>query len=217
MQVIGYIRVSTDEQQANGHGLDAQRAAIAAEAKRRRWEVMWVEEVGSGKDMRRRPKLEAALALLDARAADVLVVAKLDRLSRSVRDFADVVERSRRRGWSLVLLDLQLDTSTPMGEAMANMAVVFAQLERRMIGQRTKEGLAAARAKGKRLGSAPRTAPDVERRIQRERRDGAGLRAIAAGLNADAVPTALGGARWHASTVRSILQRIERDVERPVK
>ena len=212
MQVIGYIRVSTDEQQANGHGLDAQRAAITAEGKRRGWDVAWIEEVGSGKDMRCRPKLEAALALLDTHAAEVLVVAKLDRLSRSVRDFADVVERSRRRGWSLVLLDLQLDTSTPMGEAMANMAVVFAQLERRMIGQRTKEGLAAARAKGKRLGSASRTAPDVERRILRERHGGAGLRAIAASLNADAVPTALGGARWHASTVRAILERLERSM-----
>lgn len=80
MQVIGYIRVSTDEQQANGHGLDAQRAAITAEGKRRGWDVAWIEEVGSGKDMRCRPKLEAALALLDTHAAQVLVVAKLDRL-----------------------------------------------------------------------------------------------------------------------------------------
>jgi DNA invertase Pin-like site-specific DNA recombinase len=67
-----------------------------------------------------RPGLEAALEAIERGEADTLVVAKLDRLSRSLLDFAGIMDRSRRKGWSLVALDLALDTTTPSGELMAN-------------------------------------------------------------------------------------------------
>jgi DNA invertase Pin-like site-specific DNA recombinase len=76
---------------------------------------------------------------------------------------------SRKQGWALVIPDLDLDTSTPMGEAMANMAGVFAQFERRMIGQRTREGLAVKCAQGIRLGR-PRSVTDATSKQIRKRR-----------------------------------------------
>src|SRR5690242_4001873 len=97
-RAIGYLRVSTDEQVGSGLGLAAQRAAIVAEAERRGWQLELFEEEGrSGKDLNR-PVLADALDRLDRHQADVLVVAKLDRLSRSVRDFGAVLERAARRG-----------------------------------------------------------------------------------------------------------------------
>jgi len=91
--------------------------------------------------MAKRPGLASALEQLDADQADTLVVSKLDRLSRSLLDFAALVERSRRNGWTLVALDLAVDTTTPSGEMLANVLAAFAQFERRLIGQRTKEGV----------------------------------------------------------------------------
>ena len=88
MHVIGYVRVSTEEQGLSGAGLQAQRAAIIAECERRGWELIEIaEDVGSGKNLKR-PGIRAALDTLAAGDASALVVAKLDRLSRSMLDFA---------------------------------------------------------------------------------------------------------------------------------
>ncbi len=87
------------------------------------------------------------------------------------------------------------------------MLAPFAQFERRLIAQRTKEGLAAKKAQGVVIGR-PRTTPDaVARRVARERERGASLRAIARGLSEDAIPTAQGGSRWYPSTVKALLER----------
>lgn len=204
-KVVGYIRVSTDEQGDSGAGLEAQRAAIAAEAKRRGWHLVEIlEDTASGKTMTRRPGLAAALQRLESGAADALAVAKLDRLSRSLLDFAGLVERSRKQGWQLVALDLGVDTTTPAGEMMANVLAAFAQFERRLISQRTSDALKVKRAQGVRLGR-PRTLSTSVRRILQERQNGLTLAAIADGLNRDAVPTAQGGARWWPRTVSKIL------------
>src|SRR4051812_22324091 len=90
MQAVGYVRVSTSEQADSGLGLQAQRSAIKAEAKRRGWALVGIEEDAgaSGKSMAGRAGLEAALALVESGQAEALVVAKLDRLSRSLLDFA---------------------------------------------------------------------------------------------------------------------------------
>jgi DNA invertase Pin-like site-specific DNA recombinase len=90
---------------------------------------------------------------------------------------------------------------------MANMLATFAQFERRLIGQRTKEALAVKKAQGVRLGRPPVVQKSIVARIQRERDRGASLRAIADGLNHDQVPTAQGGKAWYAATVREILAR----------
>jgi DNA invertase Pin-like site-specific DNA recombinase len=170
---VGYVRVSTDEQERSGAGIEAQRAAITAELERRGWRLVGIEQdTATGKSTKRRPGLAAALQQLAAGDADSLVVAKLDRLSRSLLDFASLVEQSRREGWSLVALDLGVDTTTPSGEMMANVLAVFAQFERRLIAQRTKDGLAAKREAGtlNRPIGRPRLLPDdVVKRIRAER------------------------------------------------
>jgi DNA invertase Pin-like site-specific DNA recombinase len=204
-KVIGYVRVSTREQGDSGLGLAAQRAAIDAECQRRGWELEQVyEDVASAKDTIR-PGLTAALAALESGLVSGLVVAKIDRLSRSMLDFAGILQRANQRRWGLVVLDLGVDTSTPSGKLVATVIAALAEWEREQISTRTKDALAERRAQGGKLGRPSNVSTDVARRVRREHESGASLRTIAAGLNADGVPTAQGGRQWHASTVRAVL------------
>jgi DNA invertase Pin-like site-specific DNA recombinase len=207
MRVLGYVRVSTEEQQRSGAGLKAQRKAIADECKRRGWHLIEIiEDAGySAKDLKR-PGVQVALETLQQRRADALVVAKLDRLSRSMLDFTTVMATATKQGWALVALDCAVDTTTPAGEAMANVLATFAQFERRLIGQRTREALAAKRASGVRLGRPVSLPSAVSKHIASERKAGRSLAAIADMLNEEQVPTAQGGRQWWPSTVRAVLR-----------
>jgi len=206
MKVIAYTRVSTSEQASNGNGLEAQAAAIEAECERRGWTVAESIQDGgySAKDLKR-PGIVRALELLAKGKADALVAAKLDRLSRSVVDFAGLMERSRKEGWALVALDLGVDSSTPSGEAMAGVLSVFAQFERRMISQRLKDALAAKRARGEQTGPPSRLSASQRAQIRRLRESGMSYRAIADDLTQRGWPTSQDGARWHASSVRALV------------
>ena len=205
MRVIGYLRVSTDEQSESGLGMAAQRRAIQVEAEKRGWEVEWyVDEGRSAKDLNR-PAIKEALAALENGGPKTLVVAKLDRLSRSLLDFATLLARASDAGWEIVSLDLGVDTTTPMGRFVANLMANVAQLERELISQRTREALAAKRAQGVRLGR-PRDIPtDVRDRITAAHTSGDSLTAIAARLTDEGVSTARGGKRWYPSTVRAVV------------
>lgn len=207
MRVIGYVRVSTEEQGVSRLGLEAQRAAIIAECERRDWTLLEViQDVGrSGKDLRR-PGIMRALDELSRGDATALVVAKLDRLSRSMLDFARIMTTAQKQSWALVALDVQVDTTSPSGEAMAHMLATFSQFERRLISERTKQALAQKRAGGVRLGAPPEIDSPIASRIREERAAGRTLREIAQRLNEDRVPTARGG-RWHASTLQRVLAR----------
>jgi DNA invertase Pin-like site-specific DNA recombinase len=204
--------VSTEEQAASGAGMAAQRKAIRAEAERRGWVLIEViEDAGwSAKDLKR-PGIAHALELLRSGQADTLVVAKLDRLSRSMLDFAQLMETARKQSWAVVALDVNVDTTTPSGEMVAGVTAVVAQYERRLIGQRTRDGLAAKHAAGVRLGRRSVLPAAVVERIASERDAGRSLRAIAEGLNADDVATGQGGARWYASSIRAALAAAERE------
>jgi DNA invertase Pin-like site-specific DNA recombinase len=200
--------VSTSEQASSGAGLQAQRQAIIAECERRGWHLVeTIEDAGySARDLRR-PGIQEALRVLEAGKASALVVAKIDRLSRSMLDFSKLMAKATSEHWALVALDVAVDTSTPSGEAMANMLATFAQFERRLISQRTKEALAVKKAQGVRLGRPPTMPQAVVKRIQRQRARGDSLRKIADDLNRSEVPTAQGGAQWYAATVRHVLLR----------
>jgi DNA invertase Pin-like site-specific DNA recombinase len=215
MRVIGYVRVSTEEQALSGAGLDAQRRAILAECKRRGWELVEpLEDAGySAKDLKR-PGVQEALRALEAGEAKALVVAKLDRLSRSMLDFAALMATAQKQSWALVALDCAVDTSTPAGEAMAHVLATFAQFERRLISQRTREALAVKREQGVVLGRPTSVDDALVRRIVRERRRGRSFRAIADTLNVDGVPTGQRGKRWYAATVRAVALRAERPAKR---
>lgn len=144
MKIYGYLRVSTEEQD---HGVDAQRASISKQV-----EVdEWIEERASGKDITGRPVFTDLLERVCEEEA-MLVVAKLDRLGRSVVDVLQTFERVHACGASIKVIDMGIDTSTPAGKMMLTMLAAFAEFERAMIGQRTREGLAAAKAKGVVLG-----------------------------------------------------------------
>lgn len=211
MKIIGYTRVSTDEQAESGAGLQAQRDAIEAGMTLRGFELVQViEDAGASAKSLARPGLLQALELVESGAADGIAVAKLDRLSRSLLDFAALTERSRKHGWTLIALDLGVDTSTPEGEMLASVLAVFAQFERRLIGQRTKDALAVRRAQGVRLGRPPVVSTQLRARVRRQRGRGWSLQRIADGLNADGAPTAHGGERWHASTIASLLRKEQR-------
>jgi DNA invertase Pin-like site-specific DNA recombinase len=206
--VIGYTRVSTDEQADSRLGLDAQREAIAAYAAAHGWDVEWYSDEGvSGKTLDR-PQLQLALARLAERRSDVsgLVVAKLDRLSRSVADFAGLLERAQRQHWSVVAIDLGVDTSTSAGELVANVMASVARWERRVIGERTSAALRAAQRRGVKVGRPRALSRDAEGRLYELRALGLSFARVAAQLNTEAVPTAHGGS-WHASTVARILNR----------
>ncbi len=158
-----------------------------------------------------RPGIADALDRLRRAEAGVLVVSKLDRLSRSLLDFAGLMDRAKREGWRLVVLDLAIDTTTASGALMANVMASFAEYERRLISDRTSAALQAKKAQGARLGR-PRTTPEaVVNRVVQEREQGRSLRAIADGLNRDGITSAQGGKQWYASTVVGLLRSQELD------
>ena len=203
--VIGYCRVSTEEQAVSGLGLKAQEIAIRKECVRRGLDLIALhEDKGLSAKTLKRPALESSLASLDAGEGSVLMVAKLDRLTRSVHDATGLMAKAEQSGWRLVALDAPVDTTTPQGAAMAQVLAVFAELERRLIGERTKAALAVRKAQGVRLGRPRNLSSDVVSRIVESRRSGATWAAIASGLNTDSVPTAQGGKCWYPATVRLV-------------
>lgn len=207
MRVLGYVRVSTEEQAESKAGIEAQDAAIRAEVTRRGWELVDLRtDVASGKSMRKRDRLAETLRDLAAGRAEALVVAKLDRLSRSVLDFAAIMETAASEGWAVVVLDMGIDTTTSNGELMANIMISMAQWERRVIGERTKAGLAAVMSRGTHVGRKPGVEPETLRLIRVLRESGKSWHAIAEALTREAVPTGQGG-RWHGATVRRLYMR----------
>lgn len=210
MRALGYCRVSTTEQGDSKAGLEAQERAIRDEVERRGWELVDLRsDVASGKSLRHRPKLGQTLRDLQAGKADALVVAKLDRLSRSVLDFASVMETSQQEKWSLVVLDLGVDTTTTNGKLIAHIMIALAQWERELIGDRTRTALKAVKARGTRLGRPPGVTDETRRLIRTLRLSGMSWQRIAEMLTHEGIPTSQGG-QWHAATVRKVHDTVPR-------
>lgn len=143
---IGYGRVSTREQ-----NLDAQRDALTAAG----CEKVFVDSV-SGK-LASRPQLDQALAF--ARDGDQLVVTKLDRLGRSLEHLLELAGVMQARAISLVILDQGIDTSTPVGRMFFQILGAIAEFEGALASERTRDGLEAARARGRTGGQRPKLTP----------------------------------------------------------
>lgn len=205
VNVIGYVRVSADDQAESGAELLAQPSRRSADAA---VGALWRSTRAPRQRELSSPDLGSQRALQDVErgAGEALVVAKLDRLSRSLLDFSALMEKSRKRGWALVALDLGVDTTTPAGEMMAPVLATFAQYERRLIGLRTKEALAIKRSQGVRLGRRSTLAPSTRRRIVALRARGTSYARIAERLNGDGVGTGQGGRRWYSSSVQAVLR-----------
>lgn len=152
-EVVAYFRVSTARQGESGYGLEAQQVAVEALLQRLGHELVGqFTEVESGRKAER-PQLAAALAEARRRKA-VLCVAKLDRLARDVELIAGLVKETERNGFGgLLFADFpDVDPATAEGELFINQMAAFAQFEARRISQRTKAGLAVAKARGVQLG-----------------------------------------------------------------
>jgi len=211
--VIGYVRVSTEEQALSGLGLDAQREKLRDEIERRRLTLIDIvaDEGISAKAMDNRPGLQEVLRRIEDSEAQILMVSKLDRLSRSIHDFTGLLKRAEKRGWLLIACDIGVDMSTPTGEVMANIMASFGQFERRLIGQRTSDALTALKRTGVRLGRPDRTQQETAAQIFAWRADGMTLRQIAAKLMELNVSPSQGGTAWRASSVAAVLRR--RDID----
>jgi len=212
---VGYARVSTDRQGQSGLGLEAQVAAMTAAAEARGVDLRVEVELGSGKDLKGRPVLQRVLDELRAGNVAGVMVAKLDRLSRSTLDYATIAAAADREGWKLTVLDLP-DAEGPIGGAMAGMMSVFAQLERDLIATRTREAAAAAKARGARLGRrCEDRARSVDLAVEAEALRGEGLtfRAIAEVFNGRGEPTLRGGCEWRPSNIQALMRLLKLDRE----
>jgi DNA invertase Pin-like site-specific DNA recombinase len=220
-KAIGYVRVSTEEQAAEGYSLEAQRAKLAGYAVASDLELVAVlaDEGISGKRTDNRPGLQDALRRLEAGEAAALVVVKLDRLSRSTADVLALVERSGREGWGLHSLAERLDTASAMGRFVVTIFAALAQAEREVIGERTKAAMSHMKASGLRVGAVPfgfdlaadgRTlAPNaaelaVVAEVRAAVEAGRKLSAVARDLNARGVLTKR-GRKWTHTQVGNVL------------
>jgi DNA invertase Pin-like site-specific DNA recombinase len=197
VKIIGYTRVSTAEQGESGLGLEGQRTAIEDACRSRGWTLVRIEQdIGSGKTIGGRPGLARALDDCRRRRADGLIVARLDRMSRSVGDAASILEESARRRFAIIALDFGLDTSTAAGELVANVLMSVARWERRVIAERISAAMRAKTAGGWRppqhQHKRPMT-PRHRRQIAELHAAGESIRAIARKLNR------------HPETVRRVL------------
>ena len=223
MAAIGYARVSTDRQADKGVSLEAQQEKIRAMAVVHGAELADVI-VDSGESAKTlaRPGIERLLALVDTRAVDLVIVAKLDRLTRTVRDLADLLERFQRRGVGLVSVAESLDTQSAAGRLVLNIMASVSPWEREAIGERTRDALSHKRSNGERIGNVPlgyRLASDgihieedpqeqaVLKKILHLRSRGCTLREIAQKLNAQKIKTRAASAWRHQYVARILGER----------
>ena len=168
-----------------------------------------LEEGRSGKSIKGRPVLKEALTRLDNKKADALFVSRIDRLARSTQDFLSIVDRAHQNEWRLVLLDLNLDTSSYQGRFVVTVMSALAEMERGIIAERQKDVHKFRRDKGLvwgvDLGPKTKISDETIELMVSLRESGVSYGKIANTLSSKNIPTALGG-QWRASTVRKILE-----------
>lgn len=221
-QVVAYVRRSkasgrTDEERELSEkreeaSIVAQRRAIQYAADYREYVIdpeHWRQDILSGKDLNR-PGLKDALAMCDAGEVAAVMVATLDRLSRSSLDFEVLMRQADRRGWRILVADGNIDLSTADGRFMARVLMNAAQHEREKTSERTIAALAVKRDQGVVLGRRSGISEELRARIMADRLNGDTLQQIADTLNDERIPTAQGGDRWHPSTISQVLKSVRR-------
>lgn len=220
-KAIGYIRVSTEEQSESGLSLAHQRAKVEAYALATDLELVAVmEDAGKSAKNMNRPGLLDALAMIRKGEAFALVILKLDRLTRSVKDLGTLVETFEKTGAALISVQDSINTATAAGRLVLNVLGSVAQWEREAIGERTAAAMAVKKDRGELIGKVPYgfdLAEDgrtlVENPQEQEglallrelRGTGLSYRKIGAELERRGFMTKAGG-RWQAMTIRNILE-----------
>ena len=224
---LGYVRVSTEEQATKGVSLADQEARIRAHAFARGVELheVIIDAGFSAKDMNR-PGMRRLLEMIEGRRVQSVTILKLDRLTRSVLDFARLLDMTTKKGFALVSVAETLDTSSASGRMVANIMMSVASWEREAIGERTSSGMAHLRSQGRFCGgnrapygyrvvgdrldkSKRRIVDDLNEQrvlasIREQRAAGVSLRRIVDDLNGREI-TAPGGGVWHLSGLVSVL------------
>jgi len=152
VKAIGYIRASTDKQSNDGVSLEMQAAKIRAYSDLKLVEI--IEDAGfSAKNIEGRPGFRKALDRVLEGDIDALVVYKLDRAFRSTRDALDVAEAINKKGKGLHSITEKLDTTSAIGEFFFTLMASLAQMERRLVGERTKAAMAQKASNGEKVSS----------------------------------------------------------------
>lgn len=222
MKVIGYVRVSTEDQAAHGVSLDAQRTKLEQYASLFDHELVDViVDAGVSAKSLNREGLSSALARLDAGEAEGLLVAKLDRLTRSVKDLGSLLDDYFRARFSLLSVADQIDTSTAAGRLVLNVLASVSEWEREAIGERTSAALRHKQAQGEHIGGVPLGFDVIDNILQENEEEmatldrvdellaeGYTLRRVAAILTEEGYQTKRGG-KWHPQTIKRLQERLE--------
>ena len=210
---IVYARASTEELAADAPALAAQHDSVAAAVAGRGW---WIHAsaldrgVDSSVAPDERPALGAALADLGGGVGGALVVARLDRVSYSVRIWADLVERSYEQRWAIVVVEEGFELPFDSGEGAVALFAAAAREEQRWLSARTRAGLAAAQAGGTRLGRPVEHTAEARQLIQELRAAGNTFQQIADHLTVEGIPTPRVGS-WHPGTIYKLLRSARLD------
>lgn len=217
--LIAYVRVSSENQKENT-SLGDQRARIEAYCNAVGHELVaycWDVETASG--MRKRPGLAVALDAVYAGHADGIICLKLDRFARSTIEGLNITAELQSKAKDLVILDLNLDTTTPIGQCVLTILLAFAQLERNTINERCRRGQKAVKDAGGYFSGHPPFGWDAHEKklvinpleqqvrglIFKWREEGLSFNRIAGRLNEHEIPAKRGG-KWFADTVRDVIQ-----------
>ena len=215
MKAIGYIRVSTEEQAAHGISLDAQRAKIAAYALTKDLELVGIiEDAGkSAKDLKR-PGVQKILTMARRKEVDAVIIVKLDRMFRCTVDALNTAQDFDKRGVALHSIHESLDTQSAMGKFFFTLTAALAEMERGLIGERTRAALARKKERGEKTGGhvpygydvldaglvENSTEQEIIARMKRLRKQGLSFQRVADILNEEKVSTKQGCA-WTAMQV----------------
>lgn len=224
MKAIGYTRVSTSDQVDNGVSLDAQEQKIRQYAALYGFDLVEVVvDAGVSAKTLNRLGVRRVLDAMRTGSVDAVIVAKLDRLTRSVRDLAELVELSNERGVALVSVAEKLDTGSAAGRMVVNIMGCVSQWEREAISERTSAALRHKRASGQvfnrfapygfRRSGDELVVDDSEmtaiRLVEDMRAAGFRVATIARELGLRGFKTRSGSAKWHAQTVKNIVDATE--------
>jgi len=219
MKAIGYIRVSTEEQAESGLSLEHQKARIQAYATATDLEIISIiEDTASAKNMNR-TGLQTALSLLKSKQANAIIILKLDRLTRSVKDLGELVQLFDKNEIALISVQDSINTTTAAGRFVLNILGSIAQWEREAIAERTSAALQIKKSRGERYN---KTIPFgyelskdgihlIENTSEKKavkfiinlKNKTMSYRQICAKLETKNIPTKNGG-KWQAMTVRNI-------------
>jgi len=222
MLTIGYVRVSTDKQAEHGVSLEAQEAKIRAMATVQGAELLDViVDGGESAKSLNRPGLQKLMALVNSGKVEAVIVAKLDRLTRSVKDLCGLLELFEKRKVALISVAEALDTGSAAGRLVITIMGAVSQWEREAIGERTRDALRHKRGNGERVGNilfGYRLSPDQQHlepdpteqaaveQIRSLRGQGHSLRGIAITLNRAGHRTRR-GTQWRLESVNRVVKQ----------